>query len=334
LPSDKHRAHRNIVVIAASAGGVEALRALMAGLPNRFPGTLFCVQHMSREGPGLLAHVLGRETMMPVVVPKDLTPIAPETVYVPWPDHHLVITDDHVNLSRGPMQNRSRPSADVLFRSAALAFGARVVGVVLTGMLDDGSAGLLAIKRRGGTAVVQDPADALHPSMPKSALRTVSVDYCLPLAEIPKLLLRLAGETVSGEKQPPDPTLERERRADEGGPVDIEKIASRPSPFTCPECHGVLWQIDDPDLQRFRCRVGHGYSLQSLLADEDNATEGALWAAVRSLEERAALLRNMADQWRARGGEDLARDLQARAETGDAHAAKIREVILAVNHRR
>lgn len=305
----------------------------MATLPQRFPGTLFVVQHMSREGPGMLAHVLGRATMMPVVVPRDRTPIELGTVYVPRPDHHLVILDGDVDLSCGPMQNRSRPSADVLFRSAALEYGPRVVGVVLTGMLDDGSAGLLAIKRRGGTAVVQDPADAQHPGMPTSALRTVSVDHCLPLAEIPKLLVRLAGQHVDGDDPPPDRALERERRADEGRAVDIEESASQPSPFTCPECHGVLWRVDDPDLQRFRCRVGHGYSLESLLADEDNAVEAALWAAVRSLEERAVLLRHMAEQWRARGAENLARDLQDRAMIGDGHAAKIRELIVAVTHR-
>jgi two-component system chemotaxis response regulator CheB len=169
--------------------------------------------------------------------------------------------------------------------------------------------------------------------MPANALRAVAVDHCLPLAEIPKLLVRLAGQSVSGEDHPPDLALERERRADQGTSVEIEEIASQPSPFTCPECKGVLWQIDDPDLRRFRCRVGHGYSLESLLADEDNAVEAALWAAVRTLEERAVLLRGMADQWRARGGEDLARDLQHRAQTGDTHAAKIRELIVAVNHR-
>jgi two-component system chemotaxis response regulator CheB len=174
----------------------------------------------------------------------------------------------------------------------------------------------------------------MYPSMPENALRSVSVDHCVPLAEMPELLVRLAAERVTAAKLPRDPALERERRADEGDATHIETTNARPSPFSCPACHGVLWHVDDPDLLRFRCRVGHGYSVENLLADQDESAEAALWAAVRSLEELARLTRQMAAQWRERSSAERARELDQRATENDRNAQRIRELIVSTSVRR
>jgi len=314
-----------LITIGSSAGGIEALRRVLSELPARFPGSIFVAQHLGRRGPSQLRAVLGAAATIPVVAPEARQRIERGTIYVPQADHHLVVEHDFVGLSRGPMQNRQRPSADVLFRSAALAYGPRVVGVVLTGMLSDGAAGLLAIKSQGGLAVVQDPADAAFSGMPSSALRYVEPDHCLPLAKVAPLLVQLVRQVV-GDRGETDAQLEAAHSADigqrTGPPPD-----GQPSPFTCPECHGVLWTTKSDALPRFRCRVGHGYSIENLSLDQDLATEDALWAAARSLEERAELARNMAEQWRARGAEALVRELDDKAARSEAHASKLRELI-------
>ena len=317
---------RNVICIGASAGGVEALSRLVGALPRHFGAPIFVVQHMPRNGPGLLPTLLARAGMLPVVVPDEPREFEPGTVYLPPPDHHIVINEDHVWLTRGPTQNRHRPSIDVLFRSAAAGCGPRAVGVVLTGVLDDGSAGLLAIKRRGGVAVVQDPSDALFSDMPENAARAVDVDHCVSLAELAPLLMTLARSAVEGAPAAVDAALTREQSDDAGVPTAVGTNAS-PSPFSCPECHGVLWRMDDNTLPRFRCRVGHGFSIESLAQSQDEAVEQALWAAARSLEERAALSRNMAEQWRLRGLTALAQELTSKADGAQSYADKIRELI-------
>lgn len=336
---------RDIVVAGASAGGVEALKQFVLQLPPRFSAALFIVLHIPPQGESLLREILGKLSPLPVMVPRDGEPFQRGAIYVPVPDHHLAIERDAVRVYKGPMQHRHRPSVDVLFRTAAEAFGSRVIGVVMTGMLDDGTAGLTAIKRHGGLSVVQDPEDAQFPDMPRSALRRMRVDYCVPLAQIPRLLTRLTRDGVTGNG--PVQVWQRAVRAHEWsrgemsdenrgkreGEMMSEGLATvlddkaRPSAFSCPDCHGVLWEVPDRGLPQFTCRVGHGYSLDSLGAEQDVAVEDALWAAVRALSEQASLARQMAEAWRTRNSAQIARQLDEKAERCQSHAAQIRELL-------
>jgi len=233
----------DIIVIGASAGGVEALKALIAGLPANLPAALFVVLHIPAQSPSLLPEILSRAGRLAATHAADGAPIRRGQIYVAPPDQHLLVERGRLRVVRGPRENRYRPAVDPLFRTAALAYGPRVVGVILTGALDDGTAGLLAIKQRGGVAVVQDPAEALYSGMPRSALEHVAVDYCMPLAEIAPLLARLIGEPTQEEGMYPMPEeLEQEVRLAE---IDIAALTDdehpgTPSAFSCPECGGVL----------------------------------------------------------------------------------------------
>jgi len=232
---------------------------------------------------------------------------------------------------RGPKENRHRPAADPLFRSAALAYRPCVVGVVLTGSLDDGTAGLAAIKERGGIAIVQDPTDAFYPGMPQSALDSVSVDYCVPVADLGRLLARLASEPA------PDAPLKPVRRELElevkiaGMDSDImhsPERPGRPSAVSCPECNGVLWEVSEGELTRFRCRVGHAFSAESVLAEQSEALETALWVALNTLQENADLARRMAAQARQRNQTALARRFQQKVDEAESRITLIRQVLL------
>jgi two-component system chemotaxis response regulator CheB len=314
--------------VGASAGGVEALRTILRRLPADFPAAVFVVLHMSATGRGLLATVLGRDSSLPVHEAVDAEPIRPGHVYVASPDLHLLLEPERVRVLHGPRQNRHRPAIDPLFRSAAVAFGPRVIGVVLTGNLDDGTAGLRAIKSRAGLAVVQEPADAEFPSMPQSAVDHVDVDERLAVVEIPAALVRLVREEVELAPSAPRRHLEIEVRSDAGGGhmEDMEAIGT-PSVFTCPDCSGTLWEIGDADLPRFRCRVGHAYTAESLVAQQDDAVEDALWAAMRSLEENATLARRMAERFRHSAATTLAPRYDEKARIHQAHADALRRLL-------
>ena len=278
---------RDIIVIGASAGGIEALRGLVAGLPADLAASVFVVLHTSADSPGLLAEILARAGALPALNATEGERIRPGQIYVAPPDHHLLIEPGVVRVTRGPRENRFRPAIDPLFRSAAQTYGPRVVGVILSGYLDDGTAGLWVVKRLGGAAVVQDPADALVDSMPRSALRHVEVDYCVPLAEMAELLLRLTDEPgdVGAYEMPEEPRIEvsiaKAEQALEAGVLRL----GEPSNYACPECHGVLLQLNEENRIRFRCHTGHAYSAESLVAEMDEAIEESLWNAIRSVEE-------------------------------------------------
>jgi two-component system chemotaxis response regulator CheB len=231
---------------------------------------------------------------------------------------------------RGPRENRSRPAVDPLFRTAARAYGPRVIGVVLTGALDDGTSGLYAIKERGGLAVVQDPNEALYAGMPRSALRNVAVDYRLPVAEIGALLARLAHEPAPPESEFPVPeALEIEARIAERemGSMEANEMLGTPSAFACPDCHGTLWEMRDGELIRYRCRVGHAYSLENMLAEHSESVEDALWAALRALEESAGLIRQLETQARSKRLLLVAERYAGRAQEREEHAAVLRELL-------
>lgn len=323
---------RDIIVIGASAGGVQVLADLIGDLPQDLPASVFIVIHLAPFGTSAMPAILSRSGRLAAVHPKDGETIEPGKVYVAPPDHHLIIEPDRVRISRGPTENGYRPAVDVLFRTAAQVYGPRVVGVVLTGNLDDGTAGLALIKKYRGTAVVQDPEEADYPGMPRSAIASVAVDHILPLAGIGPLLVELAHQPLSDLE--PDP--------EEGDAMEIKDELERgedregkgdPSGFTCPECGGALFEREKAEVIHFRCRTGHAYSPESLLAKQSETLEATLWAALRALEENAALARRM-ERWmlqrqrerhRAAGAE--ARYTQ-RAQEAERHAEVLRRVLV------
>lgn len=251
---------KDIIVIGASAGGIEALRLIVRDLPKDFAASIFVVLHTAPQSPGILDQILARAGSLPATNATDKEQIQPGRMYVAPPDHHLLIEPGIVRVTKGPKENRFRPAIDPLFRSAAQAYGARVVGLILTGGLDDGTAGLRAVKQLGGTAIVQDPEDAVAPSMPASARRYVEVDYCLPLVEIAAQLVRLTGTPAEekGAAQVQD-GMEIETKIakeDEAIGVGVRNLG-KPSSYACPECHGVLLQLKEVDRIRFRCHTGH-----------------------------------------------------------------------------
>jgi two-component system, chemotaxis family, protein-glutamate methylesterase/glutaminase len=319
-----------IVVIGASAGGIEALRTLVNALPADFPAPICLVMHISPHSPGILHDILNRSSRLTATNPKNNDRLSAGMIYVAPPDCHLLVEPGRVRVTKGPKENRFRPAIDPLFRSAARVFGPAAIGVILTGNLDDGTDGLGAVKTLGGTAIVQDPEDALFPSMPQSALAHVNVDYCVPLYEIPPLLVRLTREPAlepTGVTIPPEIDTEV-RIAKEENPMEagLERLG-KPSAFACPDCHGVLLQLHDNGRIRFRCHTGHAFSLDSLLAALGSDIEGALWNAIRSLEETALFLDQLAVHMREAHGAADAEHLLERAAEARRHSEIVRQVV-------
>ena len=274
------------------------------------------VVHLSADSPGVLDQILNRTAAVPVVLPRGGERLRAGHAYVAPPDYHLVVEPGTLRLTRGPRENRFRPAIDPLFRSVARVYGPAAIGVVLTGNLDDGTAGLQAIKQLGGTAVVQDPADAMYPSMPRNALRHVPIDYSVPLGEMAALLTRLVSADVHAPSAP-----------EASGPVDVEvRIAKEenplqaglaglgtPSYFTCPECHGVLLEIGGSPLLRYRCHTGHAFSAEALVASLSESIEKTLWNALRAAEEGSLLAAHMAGHAREHGDAEGADLLESEA---------------------
>jgi two-component system, chemotaxis family, protein-glutamate methylesterase/glutaminase len=319
-----------VVVVGASAGGVEALSTLVAGLPANLDAAVFIVLHIPAHSPSELAGILGRVAHLPVAEAIDGESIRGGRIYVAVADRHLVTDAETVRLTRGPKECRVRPAIDTLFRSAAAAFGPRAIGVVLTGLLDDGTAGLWAIKDRGGKALVQDPETAEYNSMPKSALEHVSIDGSLPVAELPAAITRCLVELSKQAVEPSPESLQMEVHiALEGnglkaGVMNLGKV----SPYTCPDCHGVLVQIEEGSIVRFRCHTGHAFSMKTLLVEVNDAIDKGLWDTLRAIEERVMLLRKMGEQAAAAGNQQLAAECAAQADDAEVRLKPIRELVL------
>jgi two-component system chemotaxis response regulator CheB len=320
----------DMIVIGASAGGVEALVTLVSSLPEDFPAALFLVLHIPAQTPSMLPVILNRVGPLHALHPFDEQKIQYGHIYVAPPDHHLLIEEGIVRIIRGPKENRHRPAIDPLFRSAARTYGTRVVGVILTGSMDDGTAGLLAIKRRGGKAIVQNPQDALFSSMPQSAIMHVEVDYVVQLSNMGPLLVQLANDQAAEQGSfpvPEDMEMETKSTAIEMGEGQNEESIGAPSVLSCPECGGVLWEVNDGDLLRFRCRVGHAYSVDSVLAGQTEAVEEVLWTALKTLEESASLSRRLEHDAHNGGKDRLAKRFGERGHEAEKHAAVIRQVL-------
>jgi two-component system, chemotaxis family, protein-glutamate methylesterase/glutaminase len=327
-------ATRDIVVIGASAGGMAAIEKVVAGLPRDLPAAVFVVWHLAPGVKSVLPNVLMRAGPLPAGNPKDGDPIEPGRIYVGPNDHHMLIEKGYIRVARGPKENRFRPAVDPLFRSAAYVYGTRVIGVVLSGALDDGTAGLWAIKMRGGTAIVQDPADAAHRSMPLNALENVDVDHRLPAAEIGPLLGRLTREPAPAELPMPEAVRQRMESevaiAHEADALqeNVMRLGEL-SPFTCPECHGVLTRLKEGRITRFRCHTGHALSSGTLLEAATEQVEERLMDAVRGLDEAIMLLNELGEQHAREGNTAVAERCFDRARDAYERSRPIREAAAA-----
>lgn len=325
---------RDIVVVGASAGGVQALTALAAGLPPDFPAAVFVVLHMPPYAESRLPEILGWSTTLPVAHAVDGEAIVGGRIYVAPPDRHLLVRHGRVELGRGPRENRSRPAVDALFRTAARAYGPRVIGVVLSGALYDGSAGLLAITSQGGLAVVQDPEQATIDGMPRSALRLTAVDHVVPTEAMGHLLDVLVREPIPAASRhtngaSPMADQESHMTAVIGGTIDLQADGVRADEvtiFTCPDCGGTLFQ-DGAPVVRFRCHVGHAYAPEVLLGAKAEEVEEALWRCVRLLTEKATLSRQVARRTVQLGSTQVAGRVEEQAESDERHAMVLRDLL-------
>jgi two-component system, chemotaxis family, protein-glutamate methylesterase/glutaminase len=317
------------VVLGGSAGAIEALTRIITAFPADLDAAVLVALHMNPSAPSLLPAILGRKTRLRTLAAEDNMQLESGVLYVCQPDRHLTLHGDRIRLGRGPRENGFRPAVDPLFRSAAASHGAAVIGAVISGNLDDGTGGLLEIKRRGGIAVVQDPDDAMYSGMPASALQEVpNVDYVLHADAI--------GETITSiitEARTASIRIAKDIRPDVsiggGHPLasDDEREQGVPANLGCPDCGGTLWQTVDGELVRYRCRVGHAYSDEALLEAQTETLETALWTAVRALEETKEQARNIFRRMERRGHPQLAERFRRQAEDAERRAAIVRDAL-------
>ena len=291
-----------VIVIGASTGGFAVIRSIIKELPEHFRAALLIVWHISPETEGMMPFILNREGALPAANAINAEPVLPGRIYVAPPDHHMIVEGGNVLLTHGPKENRFRPAIDPLFRSAAYHFGSRVIGIILTGALDDGTAGLWAVKNYGGTAIVQDPAEAEASSMPASAARHVAVDYIVPSTSIAGLLQKLVSQPRNENRQPMpadnkltgiEVNIAKTGNSFESGIMKMGEL----TPYTCPECHGVLVNIKEGSISRFRCHTGHAFTSATLLAAITDTIEDSLYSAIRGVEESIMLLNHIGDHY-------------------------------------
>jgi two-component system chemotaxis response regulator CheB len=318
--------------VGASAGGVEALRQFASGLPGDLAACVVIVLHVSPTGTSVLPGILDRAGPLPAAHAADRDPLVPGRIYVAPPDLHLLIADGALRLQHGPRENGHRPAVDALFRSAADVCGERVVGIILSGALDDGTLGLAAVKAAGGVTVAQDPADALYPSMPRNAIQRAGADHVVAASDLSELVVRLVGQrnggdertlraegaSVTGESTTPDP---------QGVTADNE-ASGEVTRYTCPECNGTLWEVrQEGGLRTLRCRVGHAYSEAAYAQEKWQALEAALWTALQTLEEKADFCKRLAARFESEGHVTTAHRYTAQRENALRQADRIREAI-------
>lgn len=333
--------HREVVVVGASAGGIEALQQVLQSLPKHFDAAVLIVLHTSSRADSLLPQILQRSSLSKVVHPHDGEILRKGNVYIAVPDYHMIVEGNMIRVIQGPRENLHRPAIDPLFRSAASSWGRKTIGVVLTGSLDDGTSGLMLVRGAGGAAIVQDPKTAMFSSMPASALEQVPDALVLPVSKIGAALERLVTEPLEGgrDDRMRPASLEGLSQAEQEVRIakfDTEEIedehhAGEPSGFACPDCGGVLWELEDKTFLRFRCRVGHAFTARHLGAEQRHAVETALWSALRALEESASLYRRMADRASHKGQNAGASKYDDRVTNTLQNARTLRDFLIQVN---
>lgn len=321
---------RDIVVIGTSAGGVHALNQLIEHLPKYIDVSFFVVLHLAPFAHSSLPDILNRHSHYKALHPRDGEKIKPKHIYIAPPDYHLLIEDGHVMVKKGPKENRFRPSIDALFRSAAYSCGNRVIGIVLTGMLNDGTSGMWAIKRLGGVTIVQDPEEALYPSMPQNVLEEVEVDHIVSLDKIGDLLSQLTAAPLHDQPQISSAEIKRMESevniAAQKNSFDMNIIETgTPSPLTCPECNGALTEIKENGIRRYRCHTGHAFTSSTLLEGVTTCIEEDLWRVIRGMEEAIMILEATAKNYTDTGKPDNAKTFLQEAESIRKRAKVIRE---------
>ena len=324
---------RDIVVVGASAGGVTALKELVKDLPKDFKGSIFIVLHVPSYSETRLPWILSKAGDIEAVLPNDGDEIEPGKIYVAPNDHHMLLQEGRVVVKRGPKENRFRPSIDALFRSAAYVYGARVVGVILSGYLDDGASGLWTIKQQGGVAIIQTPDDAEQPQLPKNVLQYVHPDYTVAASDMGPLLAGLVKEPAPNKNKLSEEELKRlelevviatKDNAFEMGVMQMGEL----TPFTCPECAGTLVRLVEADMIRFRCHTGHAYTASSLAAEVTESVETKLWQSMRALEEVNMLMNNIADHYEYLKKKDDAKLFREKAKNAADRAMTIHDTVL------
>lgn len=321
-----------VVVVGTSAGGLEALVSLIKQLPANFPAPILVVMHLSADVNGdFLLNAIKNNGQLPCKHAQDNDVLMAGQVYLAPSDHHLMIgSKGNILVTKGAQENRSRPGIDPLFRSAAVAFQNRVTGILLSGYLDDGTAGLMAIQRCGGICIIQDPADATYPEMPKNALNQIEPDYCVSIVEMGSILSQLMSRELGKVKVKVVPEdISREAKIAERVLSDLPSVNSLGDqvPFNCPGCGGVLWKIGEGPLLRYRCHTGHAYTAQVLLAEQTMKIEETMWIALRMFEERRNLLVTMAKEKTGASAKIAAE----RADHSQVHIDRIRSILLSNN---
>ncbi|MBO6850031.1 MAG: chemotaxis protein CheB [Marinobacter sp.] len=324
-----HNGGSRIIVVGASAGGMSALKTLMAQLPANFPAPVFIVNHMGADTTGeALVRALTESGGLTCVHARDQQLFNSGTVYLAPSDQHMLLVEDKILITKGARENRSRPAIDPLFRSAAVAYGNRVIGIILTGYLDDGTSGMMAIKRCGGICIAQDPEDASYPDMPQSVIANVGADYVLPVAGIGALLSTLITAALPESKPIPEDLLieaKIARRVLSDLP-SVEALGDQ-VPYNCPDCGGVLWKVADGELLRYRCHTGHAFTASVLLAQQTAKIEETLWVALRMFEERQNLLVTMNQN----GSKLPSSSLSERTTNSQLHIERIRAMLKATS---
>jgi two-component system, chemotaxis family, protein-glutamate methylesterase/glutaminase len=317
-----------IIVIGASAGGINASRELITQLNGNLDAAIFVILHLSGKAiSDILVQRLQSYTNFHCKIARNGEPIRKGTLYVAPSDFHMLVKTGQVLVGQGPAENRWRPSIDVLFRSAAAAYTSRVIGIILTGLLNDGMSGMSAIKRSGGVCIVQDPNKAEFPDMPLSVLNNQEVDHCLELSQMGGVIMELTQRTVQETQAPPDVLAEAGLAERSSTKISTVKELGTRSLFVCPDCGGGLWQMKDDNIDRYRCHVGHVYSEKDLYVKQGESLESTLWVALRMMEERSSLLEKMANDERKKGLNSLASSKEERRADLQQHIENLKEIL-------
>jgi two-component system, chemotaxis family, protein-glutamate methylesterase/glutaminase len=318
-----------IVVVGASAGGLNSVVELCLQLTREVDAAVLVVLHLSHLSMGdVLVERLQRQTAFTCKLAEQDELIRKRFVYLAVPDKHLVVQKNRILLGQGPAENRWRPSIDVLFRSAAAAYDGRVIGIIMTGMMQDGTAGMMAVKQCGGTCIVQDPNEAEYPDMPLSVLNSMEVDYCISLAGMGAILQEKTRNGQSPKHLVP-PEVQAEAAISERVALGMDTIRNlgTQSPFVCPDCGGALWELKEGGMNRYRCYTGHAYTQPELLTKQNEALEETLWVALRMMEERKSLLKKMAQEEQGKGWIKSASNKKGRAGELDQHIERLKQLL-------